>query len=84
LFNENVEIETFNTTEDDEEDARFAAATDMAFQIIRNGEEFHEKKAAIYLIANNFQFNVAKPPFAWHEHYFFHPKWSHLCQYCQP
>jgi hypothetical protein len=47
-------------------------------------EEFHEKKAAIYLIANHFQFNVAKPPFAWHEHYFFHPKWSHLCQYCQP
>jgi hypothetical protein len=26
LFNENVEIETFNTTEDDKEDARFAAA----------------------------------------------------------
>jgi hypothetical protein len=39
LFNENVEIETFNTTEDDEEDARVAAATDMAFQIIRNGKE---------------------------------------------
>jgi hypothetical protein len=37
LFNENVEIETFNTTEDEEEDARVAAATDMAFQIIRNG-----------------------------------------------
>jgi hypothetical protein len=36
---ENVEIETFNTTEDDEEDARVAAATDMAFQIIRNGKE---------------------------------------------
>jgi hypothetical protein len=34
-----VEIETFNTTEDDEEDARVAAATDMAFQIIRNGKE---------------------------------------------
>jgi hypothetical protein len=27
LFNENVEIERFNTTEDDEEDARVAAAT---------------------------------------------------------
>jgi hypothetical protein len=42
LFNENVEIETFNTTEDDEEDARVAAATDMAFQIIRNGKECHK------------------------------------------
>ena len=39
LFDENVEIETFNTKEDDEEDARVAAATDMAFQIIRNGKE---------------------------------------------
>jgi hypothetical protein len=38
LFNENVEIETFNTTEDDEEDAKVVAATDMAFQIIRNGQ----------------------------------------------
>jgi hypothetical protein len=37
-------------------------------------EEFNEKKAAIYLIANHFQFHVAKPPFAWHEKYFFHPK----------
>jgi hypothetical protein len=35
LFDENVEIETFNT----KEDARVAAATDMAFQIIRNGKE---------------------------------------------
>jgi hypothetical protein len=26
LFNENVEIETLNTTKDDEEDARVAAA----------------------------------------------------------
>jgi hypothetical protein len=34
VFNEHVEIETFNTTEDDEEDARVAAATYMAFQII--------------------------------------------------
>jgi hypothetical protein len=42
LFSENVEIETFNTTEDDEEDARVAAATDMAFQIIRNGKECHK------------------------------------------
>jgi hypothetical protein len=39
LFNENVEIETFNTTE---EDARVAAATDMTFQIIRNAlHEIH-------------------------------------------
>ena len=30
-------------------------------------EEFHEKKAAIYPIANHFQFHVAKPPFPWHE-----------------
>jgi sulfopyruvate decarboxylase TPP-binding subunit len=42
LFNENVEIETFNTTEDEEEDARVAAATDMAFQIFRNGKECHK------------------------------------------
>jgi hypothetical protein len=28
--------------EDEEEDARVAAATDMAFQIIRNGKECHK------------------------------------------
>ena len=39
LLNENVEIETFNTTEDDEEDTIVAAATDMAFQIFRNDNE---------------------------------------------
>jgi hypothetical protein len=43
LFNKNVETETsFNTTEDDEEDAWVAAATDMAFQIIRNGKNVHK------------------------------------------
>jgi hypothetical protein len=34
-----METETFNTTEDNKEDARVAAATDMAFQIIKNSKE---------------------------------------------
>jgi hypothetical protein len=34
-----MSILSADTTEDDEEDAKVVAATDMAFQIIRNGKE---------------------------------------------